>query len=333
MRKIIMTLIVCSLVICMGETVMAAQSENVGLSVTPINPQTGKPLSSFYDLKVKPNEKITLPLDIQNSSEKEMTINVGINDGTTNDNGITAYDGLKKRDSSLKVSFTDIATIESERIVVKKDSKVRVNIKVKVPEEAFSGVILGGLRVSEEEATGVNEDTAAITNNIAYVIGVVLRESDEEQEPSIALNKVITEQRNYRNYISANLQNKAPRIIKKMTTHAKVYKKNSNKLLYEASNEAIRMAPHSNFNFGINLGEQAFIPGDYTIVIDGKADGKSYSFTKDFVIKGKTAKDMNKNAVFVEDNKLSMWWLVGAGMIIIIFLIIILKLWRREKHR
>lgn len=331
MKKIIV-LTVMSVMFFLGANVQAAESENGGFSVTPINVITGKPLASFYDLKVKPNEKITLPIDIENSGAADLNIKVEVNDGTTNNNGITAYDGVKKRDSSLKVAFTDMASTAEQSVTVKARSKKRVKIDVTIPTKPFEGSVLGGLRFSEiKSEEQKKEQKTAVANNIAYVIGVVLQENDKEIAPIIGLNEIVTEQRNYRNYISANLQNSAPRIIKKMTAHAQVYKQGEDKLLYEATNENMRMAPHSNFNFGINLGDKAFIAGDYTMVIKGEADGKAYSFTKDFVIKGKEARAMNENAVFVEDTSLSRWWFLAGGALVISLLIIIIILLKNRK--
>lgn len=311
----------------------ALAEEGGGFSVTPLNPETGEAQSSYYDLQVKPNEKIKLQVEIINSSSKEMKIQVEANHATTNDNGVSSYLKEEDRDSSLTVAFEDLAKVEEEQVTVPANSTKNAVVDITIPEEPFKGQILGGLRFTEVKEQNPEEQKSAIANNIAYTIGVLLHESDEEVAPEMAMNDVITEQRNYRNYISANLQNKAPRMIKELKVDAKVFAQGTDELRYEASNDAMRMAPNSNFNFGISLEDKKFVPGDYTMKVTGTADGTPFEFSKDFTISAEEAKEYNKNAVFAqEDETISPWvYVLGVCSLLIIGLLLFLLIKKRRE--
>lgn len=312
----------------------ARAEEGGSFSVTPLNPETGEAQSSYYDLMVEPEQNIQLQVEIVNSSSEEKTIQVEANNATTNENGISSYLKEEERDDSLKVAFEDVAQVKEEQVTVTANGTANAVIDLKIPKEAFPGEILGGLRFTEvKPEEDKKEQKAAITNNIAYTIGVLLRESEEKVAPEMAMNDVVTEQRNYRNYISANLQNKAPCMIKELSAHAQVFEKGTDELLYEASNDAMRMAPNSNFNFGISLEDQKFVPGDYTMEVTGAADGTPFEFSKDFTISAEEAKEYNKNAVFAQENtSISPWiYIVGVcGLITIGLLLFLLIKKRRE---
>ncbi|EME7220925.1 DUF916 and DUF3324 domain-containing protein [Enterococcus faecium] len=306
--------------------------EGGGFSVSPIDPETGEVQSSYYDLAVVPGQNLKLQVEIYNSSDKDMKIQVETNTASTNNNGITSYLKTEEQDSSLKVAFDKIAKAESEQVEVPANGTAMANINIELPKEAFEGEVLGGLRFTEiKTEEEKKQQKNAVDNNIAYTIGVLLHESDEEIAPEMALNKVFTEQRNGRNYISANLQNKAPRIIRELTVKAQVYEKGTDKLSYEASNDAMRMAPNSNFNFGISLENKKFIPGEYTMKISGTADGVPFDFSKDFTITAKEAKEYNKNSVFVTEDPKPNYLLYIV--LVLLLIIVIFIVWFIQKKR
>ncbi|AUJ87416.1 DUF916 and DUF3324 domain-containing protein [Enterococcus sp. CR-Ec1] len=311
-------------------------SEDGNFSVSPLNPETGEPQSSYYDLKVEPGDEIALEVTIMNSSSKEMKIKVEANNATTNSNGITSYLKSEERDSSLKVSFEDMVTIENDEITVVANSNSKAVIVVTVPDESFQGEILGGLRFSEIKEKQGSDNERVITNNITYTVGVLLRESENQVDPEMVMHDVITEQRNYRNYISVNMQNRAPRMIQSLKIKAQVFDKKTNELRYEASNDSMRMAPNSNFYFGISLEDKKFVPGEYMMAVEGEADGSNFSFNKTFTISSGDVREYNRNSVFSEDNNSNFWLyiiLIGIGILIIFLLSFLFKRRRPQNEK
>ena len=316
MKKMYAFLLLLGLLGMNYQVVQAEEAQNGGFSVTPLDPASNQPLSSYYDLMVEKGETVDLSLVLQNSSSEEMTIQLEANTATTNRNGITSYMKVTKQDTSLRYSFEEMVTLPSETVTVPAKESTTVTFQVATPEKAFEGELLGGFRFSEVEKEQDSDSKAAVESKVAYVVGVLMKQSDERPLPNMALLGVKTEQRNYRNYISANLQNAAPRIIKELKVEASVYDSNQ-KLRYQASNDVMRMAPNSNFDFGISLEDQAFIPGDYRMVVEGEADGEPFSFEKNFTIEKNEATEWNKNAVFVEEKAAFPWHYVGLATVLL----------------
>ena len=304
---------------------------NKSFSVTPLDPDTKQTQPSYYDLKIAPNEKKILPIRIFNGAEQAIKVKININNGATNNNGITDYSGAGKKNATLKVGFSDIATVDNEEVTIPAKSAVDVPVTVIMPETKYDGQILGGIRITSAEEKE-KPKASGIASNIAYTVGVVLSETETKVTPDISLLGVKTEQRNSQNYISATLQNGAPVIIKKLEAKASVTKKGSKKVLYEAENSSMRMAPNSQFNYGINLVNTAFKSGKYTMTVTGKADGKAFSFTKNFTIKSKEAKEFNKNSVYVTDKPTNNTYLfiIIATLVLIIIASII---WYIKKNK
>ena len=329
MRRRLYLLIAIFVIVINAASVSA--DTNKSFSVTPLDPDTKQTQPSYYDLKIAPNEKKILPIRIFNGAEQAIKVKININNGTTNNNGITDYSGSGKKSATLKVGFSDIATVDNEIVTIPAKNAVDIPVTVIMPETQYDGQILGGIRVTSAEEKE-KPKASGIASNIAYTVGVVLSETETKVTPDISLLGVKTEQRNSQNHISATLQNGAPVIIKKLEAKASVTKKGSKKVLYEAENSSMRMAPNSQFNYGINLVNTAFKSGKYTMTVTGKADGKPFSFTKNFTIKTKEAKEFNKNSVYVTDKPTNNTYLfiIIATLVLIIIASII---WYIKKNK
>ena len=179
---------------------------NMAVSVNAILPenQHNKEVT-YYDLRMTPGQKQELDFELNNPSDKDETVKIEINNGTTNDSGSIDYSDrgkAYKRDNSLKLALTDVAKAP-DKVVVKANSKETIKIKLDMPKEAFDGIIVGGIRVSKaDEKDDANADKSSggmqIKNKVAYTVGLNLSESDKEvplseqryiRQPSAHLHK------------------------------------------------------------------------------------------------------------------------------------------------
>ncbi|MGY3713878.1 MULTISPECIES: DUF916 and DUF3324 domain-containing protein [Lactococcus] len=313
-------------------TVSAAEMKFSVQAVLPEN-QVDKS-QSYFDLRMKPGQSQDLMVEMRNDTSKEVTVEVNPNTAITNQNGIVEYNDTKtKRDSSLKTGFKDIATTEKEVTVPAKSQK-QVKIHVQMPQEEYNGTILGGIYFSEKDQGKDQKDTSKgsqIVNKYAYVIGVKLTETDTVVQPELRLNAVQAKQINYRNVITANIQNYEPAILKDLKIEGKVYEKGGSEVLYSEVKEDLRMAPNSNFDFAMSLNNKPFKPGKYTFKGVGKSGDKEWKFEKDFEIKGEESRKYNKEAVSLEKDNTWIYILVGI-IVVSLLLIIILILLRKLKN-
>lgn len=318
-----------------GVKVSAAEMSFAVQAVIPEN-QIDK-TQSYFDLKMQAGQSQDLTVEMRNDTSEAVTVNVLPNTATTNQNGIVEYNNTtNKKDNSLKVSFKDIATAEKEVTIPAKSQK-QVKIHVQMPKDAYDGVVLGGIYFTEK-STDKKDDTSKgsqIVNRYAYVIGVKLTETDKVVDPELRLNNVKATQVNYRNVFTANIQNYEAAILKDLKIDGKIYRKGSDKVLYSASRDNLRMAPNSNFDYAISLDNKPFKPGKYTFKGVAKSGTKEWKFEKDFEIKGTTARSFNKNAVSLERDYTWVYLLIGFllfMLLLIVIIILMIKLKAEKKE-
>ncbi|MGJ8730861.1 DUF916 and DUF3324 domain-containing protein [Listeria aquatica] len=291
---------------------------------------------TYFDLRMKPGQKQDIEVELRNDTKKDVTVEIQANTAITNDNGVVEYNSPdKKKDPSLKVNFKDIANVQKEA-KLKAGTSQKVKVHLKMPDQLFNGVVLGGLYFTEKEDESnkpkEKKNENQIINRYAYTIGVQLTETDKQVKPNLVLNSVKPAQINFRNAINANIQNDQAAIVKDMTIEAKIYKKGGSDVLYESTQKNLRMAPNSNFNFGVGLDNKPFKPGKYEFKGVAKIGDKKWILNKEFTIQDKEAKDFNNKAVQLEKDHTWIYILVGA-VVIVLLLAIISYLIYRLKHK
>lgn len=308
---------------------VTAQASEINFNVKAILPENQRSKEvSYFDLRVVPGAKQILSVELTNNTEEDVTVYASANSAITNDNGIVDYSySDAKKDSSAVFTFSDIAKIPKEITLPKNSSKI-VECAVDIPKDSFDGYVLGGLYFEQKENKEEKQEGAlAVGNRFSYVVGVLLSETDKEVKPELALNEVKATQLNGKNAVIMNIQNKKAAMIKKLQVDAKLYYDDETKPRYENYQESLAMAPNTNFNYKIDLKEQPFVPGNYTVKIKANDGVKDWSWERTFEIKEKEAKQYNTTASNLPpDKKQAFPWgiIIGiaAGIIALILGII-----------
>ncbi|MGX7048984.1 DUF916 and DUF3324 domain-containing protein [Pseudolactococcus piscium] len=285
---------------------------------------------SYFDLKMSPGQIQDLKVNLYNDTDKDVTINIISHAATTNQNGVVEYNTQNnKKDDTLKIAFQDIAKTEEE-VTVGAKSKKQILVHLVMPKDSYDGVVLGGLYFTEKitEDNTKNANNGQVINRYAYVIGVKLTETETKVSPELKLNEVKASQINYRNFVTANIQNYKPAIIKDLSIDGKIFKKGDSKVLYSDKRQSLKMAPNSNFDYAISLRDKPFKPGKYTFKGTAKSDVKQWNFEKDFEIKGEAAKSFNKKSVYIKKDFTWMYYLL-IGLLLISLLVTIFVLLKK----
>lgn len=315
------------------KTVSAAEMNFSVQAVIPEN-QIDK-TQTYFDLKMTPNQEQELEVTMRNDTEKEVAIEVGANNAVTNDNGIVDYNSPnKEKDSTLKVGFKDVATVENE-VTIPANSEQVLKIKVKMPETSYDGVILGGIYFTEKatEETEKESKDSQVVNTYAYTIGVKLTETDAEVKPMLVVNGVEASQVNYRNTVKATIQNTQAAIVKDLEIDGKVYAKGEKEVLYQLKKDGLRMAPNSNFNYAIPTNNKEFKPGTYVFKGEATAGDQKWTFEKEFTIEGSDAKKLNSEAVQIEKSVTWIYVLIGIILLVLLLVVIVLLLLKLKKQK
>lgn len=309
------------LFVVMGMPQIKANAEDVGYAVRAVIPDNQvEKNQTYFDLRMTPEQKQTIKVEIYNSRTKDMNIDVYITNPITNRNGLIDYTDPKAIvDKSLKVPITKIASMNEKTVKVPAKGSITVPIQLDMPKDKFDGIILGGIYFvnHDVEKTAPNQQ---ITNKYGYVIGLKLSETDKKIIPSLHLTSVKPGLVNYRPAVIANIQNSAPVIVNNLSLNAKIYSSNGAVMDQKDVNE-YRMAPNTTMPFAIDWKENKLTPGKYTLKLQAKTGKQKWDWTKEFVIPGKEANNLNKNAVTVQNGKNYVWYLVTCFAVIIFILL------------
>jgi len=315
---------------------VSVQAEETALNthVTPLFPESQVDESKgYYELLLAPGQKETLKLKVGNSSSEPITVQVTPHTAYTNTLGNVEYGkDANAADPTLIHSLDELMT-PSEVITLSGKETKTIEIPLQMPKDAFEGYLAGGLRIAEikeaEESETPEGEGVAIKNEFAHVIGVVVSNTSDSVEPELELLDVFADQLNYRNVISANLQNFTPAFVNRLKVEATVKRTGENDVLYEASKEMMQMAPNSNFNFPISLEGDRFRSGTYVLDLTAKSGENEWSWTKEFTIDADDARKLNREDVMIDNH--ANWWMIGSIVLVILLLVVILYLLIQKK--
>lgn len=318
---------------------LISQAEIGDISAEAILPENQHdPNVSYYDLRVTPGQEQELELELINNGKDEKKVTLAITDAYTTSNGGIDYSIIEeyKKDSSLKVGLAEIATVDPI-ITVPAKGKARAKIKLKVPETAFNGMILGGVYITLPEEKSEEPETKGvqIRNRLALVLGIKLTENDTPVKADLSYVKAYASQDAGKNMVKVTLQNHEPTKLEDITYDAKIYKKGSKNVLHERKVEEYRFAPNSSFDYFINWEDQAFENGWYQLEMtaESKATGQKWSWEEEFEITAEEAKKLNDSAVDLEKNNTWLYLLIGAGVFLLLVVLVLFVIWRKHKKK
>lgn len=350
------------LLLCLISFKTSAQANELTFSVTPIIPtnQINQKVG-YFDLLLKKNATQTVIVKLKNTSNKSIVIKTNIKAAKTNTNGVVDYNNTKiKPDSTLKNNIEGLVEVPATTYLKSGEEK-SLPITIRLPANELDGVVAGGINFKDvsNQTKGDKPNTKgmAINNTYSFQLGLLMRTNqkkindDQRVKDGLKLINVRPNQRNFRNVIDVNFQNPLPAYLNQLTVNAKICKKGRRKIIYARNVSLMQMAPNSNFDYSILLGNgQKMIPGKYTVIVDaystlnqfGRYSVKNeqavtqryqyhWHFKKDFVITAPQAHKFNQSDVTI---KATNWigWLISFGSLLLL-LILGLIVFKKRKDK
>lgn len=293
----------------------------------------------YFKLQMNPGQNQQISIALSNPGTEKVTIDVKSNGAKTNQNGVIEYgESSIENDPSLQFDFNDIVT-GPESIELAPGETKNLDLTIKMPETGFDGVIAGGIQLmrADQNGTTSNEGGSKIINQYAYVVGVVLQESENQLKPDLELNSVKAGQSNYRNAIFINFSNVIAAYLDDMTVEVQITAKGKDTVLYDRKQTAMRMAPNSFIDFPVSMNGERMVAGDYVANILVTAGDQKWSWTEDFKISDQDANKFNERDVGLVQEKGLDWKLilliVAAVLAIIILIFVIIMILRKKKQQ
>lgn len=337
-KSFLSILFLVPLLVTFGNFTEAKAAEgDVGYSVQaniPANQIDKK--QTYFDLKMKPNQKQTVEIDVMNSSNEEIQVEASINYASTNRTGVIDYtkNDLSKIDKSLKYPLPTLATIPDDQklLTIPVNGKKTVQVTIEMPDESIDGVVLGAVQFKKKNQTETKKTKGvSLKNEYSYIVGMQLSETDKQVKPHMNLLSIKPTLINYHTAIVAKLQNDQPVIIKNLSIDAKVYQDGSNKMLYQTKKADMTMAPNSNFDFGIDWENKPLKEGKYRLKMTATNGVETWNWDETFTI-GKKDQDLNKEAVNLKQTSQWLYVALAAGVLLIVLIIILVIRKRRNNQ-
>ena len=281
--------------------------------------------SSYFDLNLAPGTNETLSLKLQNASDEPIQVQITPHTAYTNVHGVVEYGKVADEPDTTLSHLLDELIESPEVIDIAGNETKTIDLALHMPEEAFDGFLAGGLRISEvlsetEEAAST-EEGVGIKNEFAYVVGVVVSNSRNSVQPDLELVDVFADQLNYRNVISATIQNVTPTFVNQLAVEAKIQRVGEDDILYEANEEMMQMAPNSHFHFPISLEGDRFQAGEYLLKLIATSGEEEWSWERAFTIEAEDARSFNRADVMIDTS--TNWWMIGFIVLVLILIIYI----------
>lgn len=326
---------VSSILLLIFPVITNAEENSLNFYVTPIYPDSQlDETKGYFDLNLNTSEQEVLALTLQNATNQELQVEITAHTAYTNVQGVVEYGKDDEvPDTTLSHSLNEL--IKTPEIIILQGNETKtIEAILNMPSETFEGILAGGLKIrevpKESETDTKTTEGLSITNEFSYVIGVVVSNERSTVTPNLELIDVFADQLNYRNVISATIQNFMPTFVNRLSVEATVHKKGEDTLLYQASQEQMQMAPNSHFDFPIPLNGDQFNSGTYILNLTAHSGDEMWTWKKEFTIDGDEARSLNRSDVTIDAS--INWWVVA--MIVLIILLIaccVYLFWQKKK--
>ncbi|KRN30814.1 c-terminal membrane anchored cell surface protein [Weissella halotolerans DSM 20190] len=306
---------------------------------TPANQVNQK--ATYFDLKLKPGAKQTVYVNLRNDTKDVVEVGNTVGRAYTNTAGVVQYDSVNKKDLKTRMDASykkqgdllDIVTMPKS-ITIRPHSSVKVPIDIHMPENAFKGVLAGGITFQQTNVKEQKQTAGAnVVNRYAYTVGMVLQNDTAKVKPVLKLGKTAVAQLNYRTAFIADIHNTKPTFVNGVTLTGKIFRAGSDKVLYEVKADkknAKQLAPNSIYRLPIPLNGDRLKPGRYRVEIKMDANDGHWKFSKTFTVAKSEAERLNKRDVTV--HTIAWWvWLIIA-LVVVLISGTFYYLWRRHKR-
>lgn len=306
-------------------------ADGVTYSVMPQLPNNQIDRSAgYYDLLVKPGATQTLRMTITNQDTATHRYRVSPNRAVTNANGVIDYSRHGSPASAdLAVNIEQLFSAP-QTVTIPAGGSQTVRVKLTVPKQRFTGVVLGGLYVTQvAEADAKTKQGVGFTNRFAYATAVQLQMSRKAVAPQLTLTKVQPTSKQQTPPLTATLANIKPTVVHDLSVTAKLTHQGASKPALTASKTQLSMAPNSTLAFALGQPGQRLKAGRYTLTLTAKTDTTTWRFTKRLTLQGTAAAASKPKPTA----RRSVWWLVLSGALVAVGAVAVGWMRRRSSRR
>ncbi|AKP68054.1 DUF3324 domain-containing protein [Companilactobacillus ginsenosidimutans] len=280
----------------------------------------------FYLIKGNPGETVDVKVDVFNTSDTERQFIVSINTAYTSDDGQPAYDSSKVSDPNLKIQMHNLVQNNGQIVAVAGNKSTQAILKVKIPDQHYTGFLMGGLNVQpyHEKAKGtVTENGTLIKNKFSYSLPIQMAQlGSQNDDVNYKINRVVPKIVNTsvgkEVGVAANVANTKNAFLPDLSSKAVITKYGDSKFKMTEKKDGQSMAPTSNYNYTVSWGKTPLRAGKYHIKMTYSGSSvRTWVLDKDFVITDAQAAKYN-NLAGHKPNYLWLYILLGVLLLALI---------------
>lgn len=319
---------------------MSANAEESGSFTYKVkHPENQQSDAGYFDLRMLPNQKQTVQIELTNSSPTQpVTVEVKRNAVKTNSNGVLEYGpNTIKKDKSAAIDFDTIVNVPKSVTLAGGESKT-IDIEIQMPEKSFDGVVAGGIQLQQQEndeEKKQREAQSGVTNRYAFLVGVLLSESDAKVPSEITFNSIYPGLSNYRNAVFLNFSNTAMAFTGDVSVEFDIRQKGSQDILYDTKKTDMKIAPTSMIDFPLLLNGDEMRAGNYTGHAVVTSGDQKWEWEQDFEITQEDADKYNKQDVSLVQEQGINWQfillIVGGGVVLLVVISLIIYFVKKNK--
>lgn len=277
----------------------------IGFTAQAVFPENQLDGAGYFHLLALPASSQTIYVAVQNHTDAELRVHLGIHDAYTNAGGAISYtqDGgdilllgnVPSITGIANIRFDLLAENKMEGILDVKDdtitlapgARVKVPVAIKLPKEPLEGHLLGGIvitKVDDEKESA--EGAFAVRSIYRYAIALMLQAKEHiTVAPDFSLGGVqLAETAGFPGLL-VTLSNNAPLVVTNASMQMQVLARGGAQALADWAVDNIAMAPDSAMNYALSLPEDVTLPeGDYTARIAWTYGGQTWTMEKDFAV-------------------------------------------------
>lgn len=332
----------CTLVLLVGTLggvlPVTAAKVPANFAATPLIPKNQiSNQAGYFDLQVTPGATQVLKLAVTNPSSSQRTLQVIPVNATTSDSGNAVYIPSKRTDASAQTTFTKM-TSGPVTITLAPHQGKTVTFHTQIPAAGFTGEVLGGLFVTDPNATkstaenGDNSDLH-LNNRYAEVTAVALQcRPHQKFRTDLRLAAVGVHRPTTQPTAFARLRNLTPALFGDLQINARVMQNSTGKQIAAQTLHNGSMAPNSWFDYNVDLGSKPLAAGKYTLKLHATSGKRVWNFSGSFTLTRRQSAE--HNSLIKSDRHQNLWWLWWLILLLILLalLLVLGAYWLGKRH-
>lgn len=305
--------------------VKADSGADFGVQILNSN-NTIKKEENYWNIIAKPKDQLALKLLISNYSNTSKEYNIDLNNATTNNNLSINYSRNNNR-MTTNHNLSSLVTDGNHKIIqIPKYDKKIVAFHIKMPNNSYKGILMGGVTVKENY--GMFSKNKGIVNRFIYSMAVLLRNNNLPLSPNLKSLHSNVYQNYYNNnqYVATDIENNKNSFINNLRTNT-IIKNYNGKVVANSSTKFGTIAPISKFHLITPL-KRSLPNGEYTVIGNARdLNNNVWSWTNTFEIKNNylVQNDSKNNFHKKKNYYIIPIFTISFLILVIIFIFFLLK--------